>query len=209
MHCVPISKVVFPTPAGRKCNMMPIILGDSKSIPKHLRNYVPMIHKCIIDEEVLGKVGFLSVQESFVCKNESQRRPGLHTEAHPNSSWGQGGWGKSKSQLKGGLFIASSCFPANYWNLEIFEPGPEGDCEFLRPIIGQGKKMKNNHLFWLTDHTLHEAIPQTKACYRQWFRLVVGRVDLWYEQHSTKNPLGIQLPRECRIIKTNKFESTN
>lgn len=38
-----VSKVNFPPPNGINCNMMPIIMGDTLSIPKNMRQYVPLL----------------------------------------------------------------------------------------------------------------------------------------------------------------------
>ena len=41
---------------------------------------------------------------------------------------------------------------------------------------------------------------------RQYFRLVTSEVSVWYEEHSTPNPIGIKPPDSVKIIKGNKFE---
>ena len=35
-------------------------------------------------------------------------------------------------------------------------------------------------------------MPLETSCYRQFFRLVTSEVSLWYRDHSTPNPLGVQ-----------------
>ena len=41
---------------------------------------------------------------------------------------------------------------------------------------------------------------------RQFFRLVTGPVSLWYQDHSTTNPLGVKPdPKVTRIVAGNKF----
>ena len=44
---------------------------------------------------------------------------------------------------------------------------------------------------------------------RQYFRLVTSEVSVWYEEHSTPNPLGIKPPDSVKIIKGNKFKQVN
>ena len=42
--------------------------------------------------------------------------------------------------------------------------------------------------------------------YRQFFRLVMSRVSLWYEDHSTPNPNGVKPnPDVTKIVRGNKF----
>ena len=49
-----------------------------------------------------------------------------------------------------------------------------------------------------TDTTAHESLPVDEDTYRQYFRFVTSAVSVWYENHSTKNPLGIVPdPRYC------------
>ena len=45
-----------------------------------------------------------------------------------------------------------------------------------------------------------------KKIRRQYFRLVTSEVSVWYEEHSTPNPLGIKPPDSVKIIKGNKFK---
>ncbi|CAE7818380.1 unnamed protein product [Symbiodinium microadriaticum] len=55
--------------------------GGQESLPAHLQGYWPVIEACRVQDEELGKVGYLTVQEGRVEKGSAQRRPGLHTEA--------------------------------------------------------------------------------------------------------------------------------
>lgn len=78
-----IDRVVFPDPNGININMMPFIIGDDESIPEDYRHYCPILHRCAVDDYEIGKVGYLSIMESYVKGGSSQRRPGVHTEKHP------------------------------------------------------------------------------------------------------------------------------
>ena len=80
-----------------------------------------------------------------------------------------------------------------------------GDIEYLRPYIGTSTLMKHDVIYWITDRTPHESLPLTKDAYRQYFRLVTHQVSLWFEDHSTKNPLGIVPdPNITKIVKGSK-----
>ena len=89
----------FPEPSGININMMPFIVGktfESCKLPDYVEPYWKMI-KCCLQPEIwksswhawprkshpsdLGKVYFLTIQESFVEPGTSQRRPGLHVDS--------------------------------------------------------------------------------------------------------------------------------
>jgi hypothetical protein len=76
----------------------------------------------------------------------------------------------------------------------------------MRPRLGPPRLLEAGELCWLTDRTPHEALPLTRSTdrvYRQFFRLVVGPVDVWYARHSTPNPRGLQ--PDARISFEDKF----
>lgn len=200
----PCNTVNFPEPTGININMMPFVMGDRKTLPRELQPYYDtIISKCPIAEEEKGETMYLTVQESFVEATGSQRRPGLHIEAPSASAHYQSGaglehsWGVGMSyspdELKGGLYIASNMSNTTaVWDALI---GPKlgavdthGGIEHLRPFIGKGKKLPAGLLVWLTDHTPHEALPQEKDGYRQFFRLVTEEVSVWFAAQSTPNP---------------------
>ena len=68
----------FPPPNGRKVNMLPFIFGDVNSLPDELKCYHECIMKCPMQDsngdEATGKVCYLTVHESFVNPQETQRR---------------------------------------------------------------------------------------------------------------------------------------
>jgi hypothetical protein len=98
--------VEFPEPAERKVNMMPFIFGNKVSLPDDLQCYHELIEQCPYMRDEIGKVGYLTVHESYVDVGKAQRREGLHIESpgdfcddDPNAAafspgaehpWGQG-----------------------------------------------------------------------------------------------------------------------
>lgn len=203
-----VGRVRFPYRHGLNVNMMPFLLGDSRSIPKSLHGYLPMITACNLEQEQYGKICYLSVMETVVSSG-SQRRPGIHTDRHPKGRWGgpQPGWGGGGSKPKqDGIYLAStvnnSC---RAWDVHIENPGPMGDCESHRFKLESTPEIRlvRNGLYWITDSCPHESLPVTPGTYRQWFRLVTHKVDLWYADHSTPNPTGVIA--SCPIIHGNKF----
>ena len=229
---------------------MPFVMEDTFEkcrLPKNLKKYwKELIVKCPVAANEIGKVGYLTIQESFVDKNTSQRRSGIHTEKpgrvklcetekqgkyqvvmakgggysfterlYKPSCWG-GGYGYGGypyAELVGGIFMASnvdnSC---GVWDCQIINDeliGELGDIEHLRDFLPNSEVMIKNELYWLTDRTPHESLPLGLGTYRQFFRLVTSQVSLWYEDHSTKNPLGVVPdPKITKTVTGSKFDET-
>lgn len=113
---------------------------------------------------------------------------------------------RKTNQRHGGLYLASTVGEScRAWNIHIEQTGPMGNCEHLRPVLDlqPSVTMQAHALYWMTDSCPHESLPMAGGVFRQWFRLVTHEVDLWYEKHSTANPLGIIPP--CEIIGVDKF----
>ena len=95
------------------------------------------------------------------------------------------------------------------WNCEIKNPNDivseHGDLEHIRSFFDKGCFLRPGELCWMTDKTPHESVPLAKGTKRQYFRLVTSEVTAWYENHSTKNPLGIVPPKNVTILKGSKF----
>lgn len=187
-----VAFVAFPTPADRKVNMMPIVMGDDDTVPDDLKGYLPLIRQCDLDE---GSTVYLTVHESFVEEGESQRRGGAHIEAPTGMSWG-GTWGG----MDKGLYMASTDGRTLLWDYV----SEDGDSHGALEPEGPSFMALPNMMYWLTDHTPHEAVVADKSGYRQFFRLVSEDVSVWFTQHNTPNPLGV-MPT-CPMVDDNKFE---
>ena len=88
----------FPDPSDININMMPFIVGETFEackLPEKIRPYWAMIKSCLQPEinrawhhmwpnrkipSELGKVNYLTIQESWVEEGSTQRRPGLHVD---------------------------------------------------------------------------------------------------------------------------------
>ena len=79
-----------------------------------------------------------------------------------------------------------------------------GGCKHLRDLIGPGTVLKANQLIWMTDCTPHEALPQPRSGYRQYFRVVTPNISHWFADHSTPNPL-VPVPDHVVVVYGNKF----
>eukprot|EP01052_Picozoa_sp_SAG31_P035500 SAG31_NODE_4293_length_3375_cov_6.098901_1_plen_1019_part_10 len=73
--------LTFPKQTGVKINMMPFVLGDWDSIPKQYQQYRPFIEACPTSSDDVGRICYLTIDEGFVEKGQSQRRGGLHVES--------------------------------------------------------------------------------------------------------------------------------
>eukprot|EP00931_Biecheleriopsis_adriatica_P118592 TRINITY_DN93957_c0_g1_i1.p1 TRINITY_DN93957_c0_g1~~TRINITY_DN93957_c0_g1_i1.p1 ORF type:complete len:371 (-),score=52.51 TRINITY_DN93957_c0_g1_i1:204-1316(-) len=214
--------VEFPDPQDININMMPFVIGDKSSMPEQYRHYWGLIESCNLPADEQGKVGYLTIQESFVMAGETQRRPGLHIES-PGSlaipgeyksqryDWGCGAVIGDLSKVKGGIYMASNLADScRIWNLHITDPaalcGKLGSLEHIRHLIGEGTKMKANALYWLTDATPHESLALETGSYRQFFRLVTSSLSVWYADHSTQNELVQPNPETTRTVKGSKFD---
>lgn len=110
-----IDSIVFPAFTGIKCNMMPFIQGDSKSIPDEYKAYADIINNIYLEK---GLIGYLTIDESFVEGGKSQRgfnSKGIDRNVHVEvgslksqkmfGSWGDSGggsWGGSGGGSWGG-----------------------------------------------------------------------------------------------------------
>ena len=239
------SSVNFPKPSGLNINMMPFVMWDSFEkcrLPEYLKSYwEELIQKCPIGNSDIGRIGYLTIHESFVDENTSQRRPGIHTEKPGKvillrkvrkgkdksdmaegggfsylkhefyGVWGLGGMWRVNTELEGGIFMASTVSKScRIWDCQITKDdliGEMGDIEHLREFLPNAEMMTKNHLYWFTDTTPHESLPLEKGTYRQFFRLVTSQVSFWYEDHSTKNPLGVVPdPNITMIVAGSKFD---
>jgi hypothetical protein len=213
-----------PGSVSQNVNMMPFRTHDRDSLPKELHQYWLLISSCVSDAADVEDIAYLSVHESFVAKGASQRRGGLHIEtpgAVQDTELGETytvGWGMGErrmNRLHGGIFFGSnvedSCAIWPKW--VVTDPqdpgvvGAGGSCEHLREYLGPPVLIRAGEVYWMTDRTPHEALAQESAGWRQFFRLVVGRVTLWYSKHNTANPL-CPLPVDVRVIHEDKFAAS-
>jgi len=217
---IPAEPVDFPPPNDIDINMMPFIMGQRSSIPAAYQQYWPLIERCKLPYHELGRVGYLTIQESLVPAGQSQRRSSLHIESpgtikrggkynKQRTDWGCGMVRFDTSEVDGGIYMASSVPDScRFWNVQVDElvVGDLGDLEHLRDVLGPGTCMEPGILYWLTDTTPHESLPLPRETYRQYFRLVTSSLTAWYPEHSTANSLGIiPNPAITQTIDGSKF----
>merc|ERR1712190_705479 len=108
-------------------------------LPEYLRDYHKMFIKTILYGNVneINKIGFLTIQESFVEKGNTQRRPGLHVECpglvniakgagdviEPEQrvfTWGLGSYSVQENRFRGGIYMASNVAQScRLWNCRV------------------------------------------------------------------------------------------
>lgn len=169
---------------------MPFILGNKESLPEYLQCYYDCIEHCPIDTSEIGSVCYLTVHESFVKAQDTQRRGGLHIETPGRISsssassaaftpgrehhWG-GGHFYSPDRYEGGIYFASNIANTSIlYNALINKNVPgivdeHGTSEHLRRFVGTGTRLEAGQLVWMTDRTPHEAVPQEQDGYRHSF----------------------------------------
>ena len=197
-----IAPVQFPTPSGIDINMMPIVLGDTATWTSAAFAYEAILAMCDFPQD---EVCYLSIHEAQLRVGESLRRPGVQTEATPFGAWGGGSprQGREPWDGKTGIYQASTDGRCRVWDEMTDAVSLSG--ALVRPPEGAGTLMEPGVLFWMTDRTPHESLPVQVAGWRQWFRLVSPNIAIWWAQHSTPNPTGLQLPDSVQVVEGNKF----
>lgn len=162
------------------------------------------------------QICYLTIHESSVKKGETQRRAGIHIErpafieGHGRFveeqpwgmnefsalSWGRGRWDNMTGFPIDGIYMATNIAKSSkIYDVLIDKPeeitDKHGGLDYImcNKIKDKSYNMEPNRLYWMTDRTPHESLPVEEDCDRQFFRLVVGKISIWYSQHNTANPL--------------------
>jgi len=227
--------VTFPPPSGIDINMMPINLYHLRAtVPDAYRAYIPIITSCKYTTMPPSRHGdewiaYLTIHESEVEAGHAQRRPGLHIErptvrngrtvsststGHDKQMFYSLDWGRGRGGALypiEGIYVASTVahstavYPCLITRPEEVTESGGGSIELLRPYVGAPVLLDANELCWFTDRTPHESLPLAASGVRQFFRLVMGPIGVWYTQHNTPNPLGVQ--PNAALSHANKFET--
>ena len=122
----------------------------------------------------------------------------------------------SYNKVEGGIYMAFNASNlCAVWNSKILiDPannntdiiGANGDITHLRKYIGKREAMNSDKIYWITDRTPIEFCLPSDRTYVQYFRIDTHQLPVWYEDHSTKNPLGV-FPNLniTRIVKSKKL----
>ena len=204
METLIINKIQFPEFTGIKCTMMPFIQGDDSSLPTIYRTYSKIINENYLEK---GEIGFLTIHESFVEANTSQRGYNLkgsdrnvHIEVGRHEKincWGDGGsssWGgKYKTLLEDDtmVLIANSISDTcRVWDAKEMSYTKDGDLsEYIDKYPEHtGINLKSGEVAKISIFTPHECINQKESGVRQFFR-IVGKGVFGREDYFTINPL--------------------
>jgi len=184
--------------------MMPFIQGDPNSLPEIYKPYSEIIRDNYLQK---GEIGFLTLHESFVEANKSQRGynskgidRNIHIEVgHTGSDfyWGSSGgssWGGKKNAILAPdteVLIANSLSDTcKYWPVKELRPTPDGDLsDYINDYPEDtGVLLKAGEVAKISIFTPHEVIAQKVASIRQFFR-IVGRGVTGREPYFTINPI--------------------
>ena len=206
--------IKFPEFTGVKCNMMPFVQGDSKSLPEAFQSYAAIIDSNYLEK---GEIGYLTIDESYVDAGKSQRgynshglNRNVHIEVgrHIVNHWGDGenGWGREHELFNGWgwgrgyttlldddtmVLIANSISDTcRVWDAQEMAFTKDGDLsEHIHKYPEHtGILMKAGDLAKISIFTPHECIPQKQSGPRQFFR-IVGKGVHGRESYFTVNPL--------------------
>ena len=204
------SKFPLPVGIGININMMPFICSESFDncrLPEYLRPYWGMIEFCVKNQLSMnpssnGEVFYLTIQESEVEREKSQRRSGLHV--------GPGIVAKSKSESRGtitadmpeksprseiGVYISSNVHDSTRaWNCKVQNDlvGKNGNIEHVREFLpGKGELLRPHQVYMISDRTPYEDLPMKETTTRQFFRIIASEVRFWFDDHYTANPMGV------------------
>lgn len=205
----------FGKPIEYSVNMLPFHFSHNNyfdeitSLPDECKRYTDIIRNCKNGCPLRDGVYYLTIDESYVNKGSTQRRPGIHTESYSvyqndnliyDVMWGG----------KDGMFIASNI--SNTTRIFNCRVKPEiighlGSLEHISDYLNSkipSITMERNKLYWMSDYTPHESLPVQETCFRQFYRLVNCDLSHWYSKHSTHNPL-CSPPPSTIIVDSNKF----
>jgi len=199
-----VNTIQFPKFTGLKCNMMPFIQGDSKSLPKEYQQYADIINSNFLEK---GKIGHLTIDESLVKSNTSQRgfnytgtSRNVHIEVgitNKVNRWGSGGgtsWGGHGNTILDDntkVLIANNIDDTcRVWNAIEKCETKNGDLTHIIEKYPEetGLLLKAGQVAKMSIFTPHECIIQLKEGFRQFFR-IVGQGVTGREEYFTLNTI--------------------
>ena len=161
-----------------------------------------------------GRVELAHEQEQkSYKKGHGQVKIAKYVEKHYSKMYGGFETGSTEHErliIRGGIFMAcsenNSC---RIWNCEVTDNSiirNDGDISHLQNFFPDSyEDMNARNMYWLSDRTPIQHFPLKKRAYCQYFCLVTSQVSLWFEDHYSKNPLGVTPDnRVTMIVKGNK-----
>jgi hypothetical protein len=196
--------------------------GNYATVPRDCAQYITMIKQCdpiVTDDHIMyltiheervpvGKPhrrpGVHIEQLGSMLKGGSIGVVDMHERYFGYCHhWGGGRW--EREVPLDGIYCASNVADScRVWPVLLTTPQEvtdiHGGLEHFREYLGSGETLPANALCWMCDRTPHETLPlqapaddpTAEFVYRQFFRLVVGQIAVWYSKHNTANPCGLQ-----------------
>ncbi len=205
-----VNRIKFPEFTGIKCNMMPFIQGDEKSLPEIYKPYSGIIKNNYLEK---GEIGLLTIDESFVEGGKSQRgynSRGINRNVHIEvgidkniNYWGSCSWGGKHNTLldkETMVLIANSISnTCRFWDVMENRHTQDGDLSaYLNDYPEDaGRLLQQGEVAKISIFTPHECVVQKYSSKRQFFR-IVGKGVHGREEYFTKNSLLANFEEEFR-----------
>lgn len=194
-----IKEIELPKFTGVRVMMLPVILGDTATLPEFVEQYKKTFEALckMIDPSLKGQVGYLTVDEKTIEPDKTHRRQGLHVDGVYNGGvggWGGGHSGGSWGSVGNGMLTVSNPAGCRAWNKTFTGwPQSEGECYHLADQCPEQEAVlfKPNMVYWVDGLCVHESMPQLEKVDRQFVRLSLPSEGPWFEGY-TENPLGIK-----------------
>lgn len=189
-----VGEVDFPRYEGIRVMMMPFLLQDVwGTLPDSLADWRTAVGQIVDLGGDHHGTAYLTIDEAFVARGTTHRRPGLHVDGvGPDGD--VGGWGGGGGYGASGMLMASSRIGCIAWNQEFVGwPGRNGDCGHLADQCrSEGRVVLMPHrVYKCSPMTVHESLPAGLDQARQFVRVSMPSAAPWYEGY-TENPLGIK-----------------
>lgn len=173
-----IGNIKFPKYNGRQ-HYMATTQGNSPSLPKHIREYEPIV-KSLCERIGYKGVVHITVDEKQLLAGETQRKPHPHIDgrfmrdAEGNEGWGSG-WNHYCNEIpfeRMSIAVASSVSRCKVFHGEfVGQPKSQGDCSHLSDQLGDGIIIPKNQWHLLSPDCVHESLPMEVDCKRSFIRV--------------------------------------
>jgi len=198
--CRKVGTLVLPPFAGTRIMMMPLVLGDIKSVPAWLAAWNTTLGQLFELGAHPGKIGYLTIDEKIVGAGETHRRAGAHVDGAYQGGFGGwgggggpglgGGWGS----VGNGMLTVASHAGCRAWRQTFAgRVGLEGEAEHLMPQAREDAAVTfgAGEVWWVDGACVHASLPMAHPTARQFVRLSLPSEAPWFEGY-TVNPLGVK-----------------
>lgn len=198
-----VGELHLPKFSGTRIMMVPLVLGDIKSVPDFLREWNETLIKLMELGAHPGKIGYLTIDEKIVKRDETHRRAGAHVDGAYHGGFGGwggggGGWGSVSGGGWGGvgtgMLTVANRPGCKAWNQTfVGRVGWEGEAEHLMDQAREENAVVfgADEVYWVDGACVHTSLAMTEDTPRQFVRLSLPSAAPWFEGY-TENPLGVK-----------------